>query len=113
METRVSERRVLLAQIRELCSMNYDTFLARKTQAGADHGFDPLWMPSCLFDFQQALVMWALRKGRAAIFADCGLGKTPMQLVWSENIVRKTNGRVLILTPLAVSVQTIREGNKF
>jgi hypothetical protein len=52
-------------------------------------------------------------KGRSAIFADCGLGKTPMQLVWAENIVRKTNGNVLILTPLAVSYQTIKEGEKF
>jgi hypothetical protein len=47
-------------------------------------------------------------QGRAAIFADCGLGKTPMQLVWAENVVRKTNRPVLILTPLAVSHQTIR-----
>jgi len=58
-------------------------------------------------------VDWACRKGRAAIFADCGLGKTPMQLVWAENVVRKTNGRVLILTPLAVAFQTVREGEKF
>jgi hypothetical protein len=59
-------------------------------------GFEPLWMPSFLFDFQQSLVDWALRKGRAAIFADCGLGKTPMQLVWADNVVRKTNRPVLI-----------------
>jgi hypothetical protein len=70
-------------------------------------------MPEFLFDFQVHLVEWALRRGRAAIFADCGLGKTPMQLVWAENVVRKTNKPVLILTPLAVSQQTIREGEKF
>jgi len=64
-------------------------------------------------DFQADLVTWATRKGRAAIFADCGLGKTPIQLVWAENIVRQTNGRVLILAPLAVSSQTVREGEKF
>ncbi len=63
--------------------MNYQQFLEHKTQLGGDHGFDPLWMPDFLFPFQASLVEWALRKGRAAIFADCGLGKTPMQLVWA------------------------------
>lgn len=93
--------------------MNYDEFLDRKTHVGCEYGFDPVWMPDMLFDFQKALVEWSLRKGRAAIFADCGLGKTPMQLTWAENVVRKTNGRVLILTPLAVGAQTVREGIKF
>lgn len=93
--------------------MNYEEFLERKAQAGADHGFEPLWLPDWLFDFQRALVEWAIRKGRAAIFADCGLGKTPMQLVWAENVLRKLNRPVLILTPLAVSHQTVREGEKF
>lgn len=92
---------------------NYAKFLESKTQLGGEFGFAPLWMPDFLFDFQQHLVEWSLRKGRAAIFADCGLGKTPMQLVWAENVVRKTNGRVLIVTPLAVSHQTVREGHKF
>jgi hypothetical protein len=70
-------------------------------------------MPDFLFDFQKYIVEWALKKGRSAIFADCGLGKTPMQLVFAENIIRKTNKKVLILTPLAVSEQTKREGEKF
>jgi superfamily II DNA or RNA helicase len=70
-------------------------------------------MPGNLFPFQVALVEWACRKGRAAIFADCGLGKTPMQLTWAENVARKTEGRVLILTPLAVAFQTVNEGAKF
>jgi hypothetical protein len=70
-------------------------------------------LPSFLFDFQQELVAWALQKGKAAIFADCGLGKTPMQLAWADKIVRYTNRPVLILTPLAVAAQTIREGDKF
>lgn len=91
----------------------YQEFLARKAQNVAYHGFEPLWMPTFLFGFQQALVDWALRKGRAAIFADCGLGKTPMQLAWAENVVRHTNKPVLILAPLAVSQQTIREAEKF
>jgi hypothetical protein len=93
--------------------VNYTEFLDRKRQSGEDAGFDPLWMPSFLFDFQARLTNWAIRKGRAAVFADCGLGKTPMQLVWAENVLRKTNKPILILTPLAVSYQTIREGEKF
>jgi hypothetical protein len=92
---------------------DYSAFLEAKTQVGGDHGFDPVWMPDKLFDFQRALVEWATRKGRAAIFADCGLGKTPMQLTWAENVARKTGGRVLILTPLAVAFQTVNEGAKF
>jgi superfamily II DNA or RNA helicase len=92
---------------------DYRAFLERKLHTGADHGFEPVFMPSQLFDFQQALVQWAVRKGRAAIFADCGLGKTAMQLTWAENVARHTGRPVLILTPLAVAAQTIREGEKF
>lgn len=91
----------------------YRSFLAHKAQSDSYSGFDPLWMPDFLFDFQRALVDWALRKGKAAIFADCGLGKSPMQLVWAENVVRHTNRPVLIIAPLAVSAQTVREGAKF
>lgn len=94
-------------------SLDYRAFIERKSQVGGDAGFSPLWMPDFLFDFQRCLVEWATSKGRAAIFADCGLGKTPMQLVWAENVVRKTNKPVLILTPLAVSHQTCREAAKF
>lgn len=98
---------------RPIQTCDYATFLARKSQLGGEHGFEPLWMPDFLFDFQKSLVEWAVRKGRAAIFADCGLGKTPMQLVWAENVVRKTGGKVLIVAPLAVSAQTQREAVKF
>jgi hypothetical protein len=91
----------------------YEAFLAGKLQSASDGGFSPDWMPNFLFPFQGSLVEWSLRKGRAAVFADCGLGKTPMQLVWAENVVRQTNGRVLVLTPLAVGHQTVREGAKF
>lgn len=56
---------------------------------------------------------WSVVQGRVLVTADCGMGKTPIQLVWAENVVRKTNGRVLILTPLAVAAQTVREGEKF
>jgi len=94
-------------------TIDYATFLERKAQDGTFEGFAPLWMPSFLFDFQQSIVEWSIRKGKNAIFADCGMGKTPMELVWAENVVRKTNKPVLILTPLAVAQQTIRESEKF
>lgn len=96
-----------------MTSMSYEEFLNRKSQLGTFDGFEPLWIPDFLFDFQKYLVDWAIRKGKGAIFADCGLGKTPMQLVWADNIIRKTGKKVLILTPLAVSHQTITEAEKF
>ncbi len=94
-------------------ALNYADFLDRKSQLVNQFGFAPIWIPDFLFDFQKSLVEWSIRKGRCAILADCGLGKTPIQLVWAENVIRHTNGRVLILTPLAVSHQTTREGEKF
>ena len=63
----------------------YAEFLQRKVDYGSRHGFDPLFMPDFLFDFQRAIVDWAVKLGRAAIFADCGMGKTPMQLDASLN----------------------------
>lgn len=93
--------------------MDYDTFLSRKRQLGGEHGFEPVWRPDFLFPFQAALVEWATLKGRAALFADCGLGKTPMQLVWAENVHRHTRKSVLIATPLAVAFQTVAEAEKF
>lgn len=93
--------------------MSYAEFIQRKSQLGMFDGFDPVWMPEFLRDFQTHMTEWALRKGRGALFEDCGLGKTPQQLVWAENVVRHTNRPVLILTPLAVSHQTISESQKF
>lgn len=95
---------------------DYKSFIESKSQSGHQNGFEPVWMPDFLsgrFAFQGALTDWALREGRAAIFADCGLGKTPMQLVCAENVARKTGKRVLIVCPLAVAPQTVREGQKF
>lgn len=93
--------------------MNYTDFLQSKEFRNEQAGFKPVWMPDFLFDFQKALTEWSIRRGKSAIFADCGLGKTPCQLVWAENVVRKTNKMVLIVTPLAVSHQTLREAKKF
>jgi len=93
--------------------MEYREFLEQKGQIGTRDGFAPVFMPDFLFDFQKSLVDWSMWQGRGAIFADCGLGKTPIQLVWAQNVMQKTNKPVLILTPLAVSYQTTMEGNKF
>lgn len=93
--------------------VDYQQFLQNKAHSYSEFGFRPSFLPTWLFDFQYSLVDWALQKGRAAIFADCGLGKTPMQLVWANEVAKKTNGRVLILTPLAVGPQTVREAEKF
>jgi len=91
----------------------YTTFLERKSQLGSDNGFQATVIPGALFDFQKSLVKWAVKKGRAALFADTGLGKTPMQLSWAQNVVEHTGKPVLVLTPLAVAAQTVREGEKF
>lgn len=91
----------------------YASFLCRKSQLDGDFGFEPTYVPDQLFDFQKSMVEWACRKGRAALFEDCGLGKSFQELVWSENVVRKTNGRVLLLTPIAVGTQMIGEAEKF
>lgn len=91
----------------------YNQFLTSKQQFYEDSGFTPDWLPEWLFDYQAALVEWACKKGRCAIFADCGMGKTPMQLVWAENVRRQTGKPCLILTPLAVSYQTVAEAERF
>jgi superfamily II DNA or RNA helicase len=94
-------------------SLTYADFLESKSQLGANDGFEPSFMPDYLFDFQKALVEWKIKKGRGALFEDCGLGKTIQELVIAENTVRHTNRNVLILTPLAVSYQFLNEGEKF
>ncbi len=83
--------------------MDYLDFIESKLHSGCDSGFEPVFMADKMFDFQISLTTWAIKKGRCAIFADCGLGKTLMQLVWAENVLRKTGKPVLILTPLAVA----------
>lgn len=93
--------------------MSYADFLAAKAHAGADQGFEPTFIPSGAFDFQQAMIEYAVRKGRAALFEDCGLGKTLQFLSWAQNVVEHTNKPVLVMTPLAVATQTIREAEKF
>lgn len=91
----------------------YDQFLQAKRISIAPSGFTPDSIHDQLFEFQADIDRWSLERGRAAIFADCGLGKTPMQLQWAESVARKLNKPVLIYAPLAVSKQTEREGAKF
>lgn len=92
--------------------MDYQTFIRSKKHSLKEFGFDPVWMPSGVFDFQQYIIDKAVRKGRIGVFADTGLGKTLIQLSIAENVIRKTNGRVLILTPLAVAFQFIDEAKR-
>lgn len=92
--------------------MTYPEFLARKAQLAGQFGFNPIWMPDGLFDFQAAMCDWSIQKGRAALLEDCGMGKTRQQLVFAENVIRKTNRPVLVLTPIAVGHQTVAEADK-
>lgn len=94
-------------------SISYADFLRKKAQLGDEGGFTPTVMPEHLFDFQRTLVEWAVRHGRGAIFADCGLGKTPMELAWAQNVHEHTGKPVLLLTPLAVGFQIVAEAEKF
>ena len=95
--------------------VTYSEFIARKSRFVASSGFvvDDAKLSPKLFPFQRDLVRWALRRGRAALFCQTGLGKTAMQLEWARHVCAETGGKVLILAPLAVAAQTVREGAKF
>lgn len=91
----------------------YELFIKRRSQSDKIAPAEINEMPSYLFDFQKILVAWSISQVRSAVFADCGMGKTAMQLAWS-NIVHKITGKkVLLLTPLAVARQTQKEAEKF
>lgn len=90
----------------------YEVFLSKKLNYGSTKGIDKFDINPMLFDFQKDITAWALRKGRACIFADCGLGKTFMQLEWARNILNNIDNSVLILAPLSVNEQTIDEAKK-
>lgn len=92
--------------------MNYQEFLEKKKHLIGEFGFEPTYFPDIAFDFQKHIIEKAVRKGRMAVFADTGLGKTLMQLSIAQNIVEHTNKRVLILTPLAVGFQFVQEAEK-
>ena len=93
--------------------MQYEDFINTKRIISRPSGFEVNEVHSDLFVWQSDIVRWALRMGKAALFEDCGLGKTPQQLAWAQKVHEHTNDNVLILAPLAVSRQTKREGEKF
>ena len=95
--------------------MNYKDFLLQKQKKHVLSGFEinENDLNNNLFNFQKFIVKRALKAGKYAIFADCGLGKTLMQLSWAYEVVKYTNRPVLILAPLAVKGQTINESIKF
>lgn len=93
--------------------MEYKEFLDQKRKYDPPTGMEPNSLPECLFDFQEAIVKWALRRGRAAIFAGTGLGKSLMELSWARAVADHTGRSVLIMTPLAVAAQMKREAQKF
>lgn len=92
---------------------DYDAFIKAKAATSVAVGFDAKDMGGDLFDFQRAIVEWACRRGRAAIFADTGLGKTAMQVEWARQVNEHTGGDVLIAAPLCVAQQTVEEAAKF
>jgi hypothetical protein len=92
--------------------MKYEEFLKNKKHLLGDFGFEPNFIPDMAFDFQKHVIKKAVRKGRIAIFADTGLGKTLIQLSIAKNVVDHTNKPVLILTPLAVAFQFLLEAEK-
>ena len=95
--------------------MSYADFISSKLSRVPPTGLSDvsaIMLAPGLFDFQDAIVRWALRRGRAAIFADTGLGKSRMQLAWADAVHRATGHDVLILAPLAVAAQTVVEGTE-
>lgn len=93
--------------------MEYEEFIKTKEFQDVRSGFEPDTINPKLFDFQQAIVTWALRRGRAAIFANTGMGKTAMQMEWADNVVEHTGKPVLVVAPLAVAKQSVGEAAKF
>ena len=91
----------------------YKEFLEAKTERFLGVGFEPDGLNRNLMPFQQDIVRWACMKGRAAVFSDCGTGKSIMQLAWADAVADYTDGDVLILAPLSVAQQTVQEGQKF
>jgi len=91
---------------------DYQKFIMQKKHSLGNFGFESKWFPDIAFDFQKEIIKRAVKKGRLAVYADTGLGKTLIQLSIAKNIVQETNGKVLILTPLAVAFQFLLEAEK-
>jgi len=93
--------------------MDYQSFIENKRHSIGNFGINPTYLPDCMFDFQKYLAEYSIKKGRCANFIDTGLGKTLDELVHAVNYIRHTNKPVLIITPLAVAFQFIKEAEKF
>ena len=92
--------------------MSYEKFIESENYSFVIFGFEALWIPKCAVDFQENIIQESVKKGRIGIFADTGLGKTLMLLSIAQNIILKTNKRVILLTPLAVAFQFLDEALK-
>lgn len=92
---------------------DYDSFIKNKIRKAQEYGFEASKITAPLFDWQKQVVEWAIKKGRAALFEECGLGKTLQQLEWAHQVSIYAQKPVLILTPLAVAKQTESEALKF
>lgn len=93
--------------------MTYEDFLERKKHSSIDYGIKPIFLPDKMFDYQKHVSEYAIKKGRCAVFLDTGLGKTIIELTIATNYIKETNKPVLIITPLAVAFQFIKEAEKF
>ena len=93
--------------------MNYTEFLDSKKHSTTNYGIEPTFLPEAMFDFQKHVSEYAIRKGRCAVFLDTGLGKTIIELAIAKNYIQHTNKPVLIICPLAVAFQFIKEAEKF
>jgi superfamily II DNA or RNA helicase len=105
--------RDVLADATQGLHMRYEDYIANKMRVADPVGFNPQDLSPHLFPYQADIVRWALNRGRAAIFADCGMGKTLMQLEFAHRVTMHTGGRAIVLCPLAVAEQTVREARKF
>ena len=92
---------------------DYENFLDRKKHSSSDYGIPPVFIPEMMFDYQKHVSEYAIKKGRCAVFLDTGLGKTIIELTIARNYIESTNKPVLIITPLAVAFQFIKEAEKF
>lgn len=92
---------------------DYLEFIESKKHTSINHGLEPVYIPDCLFDYQKYVTEYAIKKGRCAVFLDTGLGKTLVELVVAQNYAQLTNKPVLIITPLAVAFQFVKEADRF